>query len=95
MNNQPEVALEKYELTVSRIIKGRGAYICDTGIGQKLLVPYRGHEQRAGTLRNTLAFIQRNGMDVEQISQTKEQCNKTPDNCHNAYKIKDYRARRE
>lgn len=49
MYNQPEVALEKYELTVSRIIKGRGAYICDTGIGQKLLVPYRGHEQRAGT----------------------------------------------
>lgn len=46
MYNQPEVALEKYELTVSRIIKGRGAYICDTGIGQKLLVPYRGHEQR-------------------------------------------------
>ena len=44
MYNQPEVALEKYELTVSRIIKGRGAYICDTGIGQKLLVPYRGHE---------------------------------------------------
>lgn len=42
MYNQPEVALEKYELTVSRIIKGRGAYICDTGIGQKLLVPYRG-----------------------------------------------------
>lgn len=39
MYNQPEVALEKYELTVSRIIKGRGAYICDTGIGQKLLVP--------------------------------------------------------
>ena len=59
MYNQPEVALEKYELTVSRIIKGRGAYICDTGIGQKLLVPYRGHEQRAGTLRDTLAFIQR------------------------------------
>ena len=27
-SNQPEVALEKYELTVSRIIKGRGAYIC-------------------------------------------------------------------
>lgn len=27
MYNQPEVALEKYELTVSRIIKGRGAYI--------------------------------------------------------------------
>ena len=49
MYNQPEVALEKYELTVSRIIKGRGAYICDTGIGQKLLVPYRGHEQRACT----------------------------------------------
>ena len=61
MYNQPEVALEKYELTVSRIIKGRGAYICDTGIGQKLLVPYRGHEQRACTLRDTLAFIQRNG----------------------------------
>ena len=90
MYNQPEVALEKYELTVSRIIKGRGAYICDTGIGQKLLVPYRGHEQRACTLRDTLAFIQRNGMDVEQISQTKEQCIISRDNCEDAYILKDY-----
>ena len=88
MYNQPEVALEKYELTVSRIIKGRGAYICDTGIGQKLLVPYRGHEQRACTLRDTLAFIQRNGMDVEQISQTKEQCIISRDNCEDAYILK-------
>ena len=95
MYNQPEVALEKYELTVSRIIKGRGAYICDTGIGQKLLVPYRGHEQRACTLRDTLAFIQRNGMDVEQISQTKEQCIISRDNCEDAYILKDYRAGRE
>ena len=94
MYNQPEVALEKYELTVSRI-KGRGAYICDTGIGQKLLVPYRGHEQRACTLRDTLAFIQRNGMDVEQISQTKEQCIISRDNCEDAYILKDYRAGRE
>lgn len=95
MYNQPEVALEKYELTVSRIIKGRGAYICDTGIGQKLIVPYRGHEQRACTLRDTLAFIQRNGMDVEQISQTKEQCIISRDNCEDAYILKDYRAGRE
>ena len=95
MYNQPEVALEKYELTVSRIIKGRGAYICDTGIGQKLLVPYRGHEQRACTLRDTLAFIQRNGMDVEQISQTKEQCIISRDNCEDAYILKDYRVGRE
>ena len=68
MYNQPEVALEKYELTVSRIIKGRGAYICDTGIGQKLLVPYRGHEQRACTLRDTLAFIQMTVVLEEQNS---------------------------
>ena len=68
----------------------RGNY--DTGIGQKLLVPYRGHEQRACTLRDTLAFIQRNGMDVEQISQTKEQCIISRDNCEDAYILKDYRA---
>lgn len=95
MYNQPEVALENYELTVSRIIKGRGAYICDTSIGQKMLVPYRGHEQRARTLRDTLAFIQRNGMDVEQILETKEQCIISRDNCEAAYILKDYRPGRE
>ena len=95
MYNQPEVALENYELTVSRIIKGRGAYICDTSIGQKMLVPYRGYEQRAGSLRDTLAFIQRNGMDVEQILQTKEQCIISRDNCEAAYILKDYRSGRE
>lgn len=46
-------------------------------------------------LRDTLAFIQRNGMDVEQISQTKEQCIISRDNCEDAYILKDYRAGRE
>lgn len=34
-------------------------------------------------------------MDVEQISQTKEQCIISRDNCEDAYILKDYRAGRE
>ena len=34
-------------------------------------------------------------MDVEQISQTKEQCIISQDNCEDAYILKDYRAGRE
>lgn len=83
-------------LTVSRIIKGRGAYICEhRHRAEAARARTRGHEQRACTLRDTLAFIQRNGMDVEQISQTKEQCIISRDNCEDAYILKDYRAGRE
>ena len=42
MYNQTEVALEQYELEVKKIVKGRGAYICDTNKGVKMLMPFRG-----------------------------------------------------
>ena len=52
MYNQPECALDDYELNITQISKGRGSYLCDTSDGQKVLVPYRGFETRAQELRD-------------------------------------------
>ena len=95
MYNQPEVALENYEISITKIAKGRGVYVCDTNKGQKLLVPYRGHEERAKSLRNVLIYIQRNGMDVEQVALNGEGNVISQDNCETSYILKDYRQGRE
>lgn len=90
MYNQPEVALAKYGLTASQIIKVRGAYICDTGLGKKLLVPFRGSEERAGFIREALTYIRAEGMAVEQILQTLEGTVISQDDSEMKYILKDY-----
>ena len=47
MYNQSEALLEQYDLDIKQITKGRGAYICDTSQGMKLLIPFRGSKERA------------------------------------------------
>lgn len=91
MYNQPEVALEQYELEVKKIVKGRGAYICDTNKGVKMLMPFRGSEERAEAIRKVLEFIKENGMDVEQISLTKEGRIIAMDDAEIKYILKDYK----
>ncbi|MCM1282973.1 MAG: phosphotransferase [Muribaculaceae bacterium] len=72
MYNQPEAILEQYDLEINQITKGRGAYICDTGCGMKLLVPFRGSKERAAFLLEALKRLEEAGCDVEQIVPTKE-----------------------
>lgn len=69
---QPEDIMEKYDLNVNQISKGRGAYICDTSEGMKLLAPFRGSKERADFLRRFLAYMKENGFCVEQIILTAE-----------------------
>ena len=90
MYNQPEVALEQYELKVEQITRGRGAYICGTDVGTKLLVPYKGSEERARFLREIMMFLQAQGMPAEQILETKEGTVLSKDDSETNYILKDY-----
>lgn len=72
MYNQPELILEQYDLEIKQITKGRGAYICDSDQGMKLLVPFRGSKERAAFLREVLLELKERGFAVEQICATKE-----------------------
>lgn len=72
MYNQPEAILEQYDFDINQITKGRGTYICDTDQGMKLLTPFRGSKERAGFLRQMLAYLLEEGLLAEQIYLTKE-----------------------
>lgn len=72
MYNQPEAVLEKYDLKINQITKGRGVYICDTDRGMKLLVPFRGSKERARFLMEVLAALDGAGYPVEQVVCTAE-----------------------
>lgn len=62
MYNRPEEVLEKYELEVKAVSRGRESYICDTDRGQKLLKEYRGSTSRAEFLMGMLEHLRRQGL---------------------------------
>lgn len=72
MYNQPEVIMEQYDLEVGKITKGRGAYLCETDQGVKLLKEFRGSQERAEFLAVILARLQESGFETEQIIRDKE-----------------------
>lgn len=72
MYNQPETILEQYDLEIKQITKGRGAYICDSNQGMKLLMPFRGSKERAAFLCEILRDLKSRGIVVEQVCMTKE-----------------------
>lgn len=95
MYNQPETALENYSINITKLSKARGGILCDTSIGQKLLVPFKGQEKRAQQLAGILSYLQKNGMDVEQLMLTDNNAYISRDNCEATYILKDYRYGRE
>jgi CotS family spore coat protein len=87
--NQPEAILEQYDLEVSQITKGRGAYICDTDQGEKLLVPFRGSAERAAYLCGILMALKEEGFPAEQICVTREGAAVATDDSGVRYWLKD------
>ncbi len=73
MYNQTEVILSQYEIEVQDITRGRGAFICDTNEGKKILVPFRGSKEKGMLLCRILSTLQEKGFVTEQILLTKEQ----------------------
>ena len=87
--NQSEALLEQYDLDIKQITKGRGAYICDTSQGMKLLMPFRGSKERAAFLREVLQYLQEEGVGTEQICLTKEGEASVEDEYGKRYWLKD------
>lgn len=90
MYNQPEVALEQYGLTAERITRGRGAFICETQQGIKILSIYKGSEERAKFLKTILDYINQMGMETEQIQQTQNDGVISKDASGTEYILKSY-----
>ena len=57
MYQQREQLLEKYELTVKEVSKGRGTVIADTDQGRVILQEYHGSGERVGALAQALAYL--------------------------------------
>ena len=70
MYNQTEAILSQYEIETREVTKGRGSYICDTDKGRKVLVPFRGSEEKGMLLCRFLSTIEENGLWSEQIMLT-------------------------
>lgn len=65
--------LEKYDIEVLRLWKGRGAFLCETRTGIKVLREYKGSITKLGLQRELLFHIKENGYKaVEEIHLTKE-----------------------
>ena len=67
MYNQTEAILSQYELEIHEVKKGRGSHICQTDQGMKLLVPFRGSNEKGVVLKEMLQQLLSHGFAVEQI----------------------------
>ena len=73
MYNRENLILEQYPFEVKQTAKGRGALICDTDKGLKILKEYKGSEGRADFLFGLLQFLKKHGQErVDCIVKTKE-----------------------
>lgn len=73
MYNQTDAILAQYEIEVKDVVKGRGCYICDTNRGRKVLLPFRGSQEKGIRLYEFLLTLQQKNFVVEQIELTKKE----------------------
>ena len=71
MYNQTDAILSQYEIEIHEVTKGRGAFICDTDKGKKILLPFRASGEKAFLLYQLLKALQEEGESVEQLELTK------------------------
>ena len=67
-----EQLLERYELTVNNISKGRGSIIADTDRGRVVLKEYRGSAERLEALTEVLQYLKQWDERTEQILADRE-----------------------
>lgn len=96
MNDRALAVLEKYDIEVLRSWKGRGAILCETKTGIKILKEYKGSEERLRIQQQMLETIKENGYPgVEQILASKEGALVVKDDDLNSYYLKEYREGKE
>ena len=78
-------------MEIHEVTKGRGAYICDTSQGMKLLVEFRGSNEKGEFLKEFLSQLNAHGFIVEQISGNKNDAVITEDEgTGERFLLKDY-----
>lgn len=65
--NQAEQLMEQYPLTVTETAKGRGALICITECGEKILKEYKGSAVRAEILHDVAEYLNKAGIKTDGI----------------------------
>ena len=96
VNDRVLAVLEKYDIEVLRSWKGRGAILCETKTGIKILKEYKGSEERLRMQQNLLEKIKENGFqNLEQILPNKEGELISKDEELNFYYLKEYREGKE
>ncbi len=96
MYNQTEAILSQYELEIHEVKKGRGTYICDTDKGMKLMVAFRGSNEKGMVLKELLEQLLINDFPVEQIMLNKNDEVVTRDEITGeSFLVKDYITGRE
>ena len=95
MNDRGASVLEQYELEVRQISRGRGALLCDTDKGLKLLKEYKGSGRRAEMLLQVLEQVQQHFSYVDQYAVNKQGGVVTQDRDGRNYIVKDWYEGRE
>lgn len=96
MDDRAVNVLENYELKVLRTWKGRGAILCETDQGLKILKEYTGSKEKIAMQNQILTYIREQGFEkVEQLVKNKEDEFVTTDIDRNVYILKDYFEGRE
>ncbi len=91
MNDRALAVLEKYDIEVLRSWKGRGAILCETKTGIKILKEYKGSQERLLTQQQMLKQIKEKGFhNIEEILLTKEGELIVKDEDMTSYYLKEY-----
>lgn len=90
MYSLSEQLLEQYSFTVSDIQKGRGAYICVTEEGKKIIKEYDASEVRAEALSHFLNEARSAGILADRIVRTKNDTVLAKDVDETTYYVRDY-----
>ena len=94
--NRENLILEQYPFEVKQTAKGRGALICETSQGLKILKEYRGSEGRADFLYRLLQFLSEHGQErVDCIVRTREEKTLARDVDGTAYMVRSWYEGRE
>lgn len=96
MNDRAVSVLDNYEFNVLRTYKGRGAIICETERGLKVLREYRGTEDRIARIDEVLRKVRESsGFLLDVYEKNKEGSYICRDREQNCYIVKDYFEGRE
>ena len=91
MNDRALAVLEKYDIEVLRSWKGRGAILCETKTGIKILKEYKGSRERLLIQQQLMKEIKEKGFhDIEEILPTKEGELIVKDEEMTSYYLKEY-----